>query len=228
MAVLRYSEAIMAVSDTPILISDFDGTIARRDFYDMVRQELMPPGTPDFWGMFLDGKLTHFQALYEIFIRIRQTESELMELVERMDVDPGFGPAVRRLQAAGWQVVVASAGCTWYIERLLAEAGVSVTLYANPGEFIEGQGLIMRLPEDSPYLKPSTGINKAALMADMLAQHSVVAFAGDGQPDLPPALMVPLSRRFARAWLADELTARGEGFRSFDQWSEIADLLLGH
>jgi 2,3-diketo-5-methylthio-1-phosphopentane phosphatase len=216
-----------SVSDTPVLISDFDGTIARRDFYDMVRMELMPPGTPDFWGMFLDGKLTHFQALYEIFIRIRQSEAAVLQLVARMEVDPGFGPAVRRLQAAGWQVVVASAGCAWYIERLLAQAGVSVMLHANPGEFIEGQGLRMRLPEDSPYCKPSTGINKAALMADTLARHRVVAFAGDGQPDLPPALLVPPERRFARAWLADELTVRGEAFHPLDHWSHIADTLLG-
>jgi 2-hydroxy-3-keto-5-methylthiopentenyl-1-phosphate phosphatase len=210
----------------PLLISDFDGTIARRDFYDMVRMELMPPGTPDFWGMFLDGKLTHFQALYEIFIRIRQSEAEVLALVARMDVDPAFGPTVRRLQAAGWGVVVASAGCAWYIERLLAEAGVTVPVYANPGTFEEGNGLHMRLPEDSPYFKPSTGIDKTALMADALRRHAVVAFAGDGQPDLPPALMVPPERRFARGWLADELRARGEGFHPFEVWSEIAEYLL--
>ncbi len=214
------------VSGAPFLVTDFDGTIARRDFYDMVRQELMPPGTPDFWGMFLAGELTHFQALYEIFIRIRQSEAEVLALVARMEVDPAFGPAVHRLQAAGWQVVVASAGCAWYIKRLLAEAGVSVTLHANPGTFVEGQGLIMRLPEDSPYFKPSTGINKAALMADMLARHPVVAFAGDGPPDLPPALMVPPERRFARAWLADALRDRGEGYHPFESWDEIAECLL--
>ncbi|HOF86514.1 MAG TPA: HAD-IB family phosphatase [Armatimonadota bacterium] len=210
----------------PLLVTDFDGTIARRDFYDLVRQELMPPGTPDFWGMFLAGRLTHFQALAEIFLRIRQSEAEVLALAARMEVDPAFGPAVRRLRAAGWQVVVASAGCAWYIERLLADAGVTVTLHANPGAFVEGRGLVMRLPEDSPYVTPSTGIDKAALMADLRMRHPVIAFAGDGPPDLPPALMVPPARRFARAWLADALRERGEGFHPFEPWEEIADRLL--
>lgn len=215
-----------STDDTPILISDFDGTIARRDFYDLVRRELMPPGTPDFWGMYLDGRLTHFQALYEIFIRIRQSEDEVMALVERMELNPSFGAAARRLQAAGWEVVVASAGCAWYIERLLAQAGVAVTLYANPGTFVPGQGLLMRLSADSPYGDPTTGVDKAALMRDAARHHAVTAFAGDGQPDLPPALLTPPARRFARGWLAEELTRRGEPFHAFEWWREIADILL--
>jgi HAD superfamily phosphoserine phosphatase-like hydrolase len=214
-------------TNAPLLITDFDGTIAREDFYDLVRTSpLLPPDTPDFWGMFLAGELTHFQALNEIFIRIRASDEALMALVWRMDVDPDLGAAVRRLQAAGWEIVVVSAGCCWYIERLLAEAGVSLPVYANPGTFSPKRGLEMRLPVESPYFKASTGINKVAIVQEAVETRGTVAFAGDGPPDLPPALLVPATRRFARGWLADTLRERGEAFHHFSRWSEIADVLV--
>jgi hypothetical protein len=39
------------------------------------------------------------------------------------------------------------------------------------------------------------------------------------------ALPVPPQWRFARGWLADAVSERGEGFHPFDQWSQIADHL---
>jgi 2-hydroxy-3-keto-5-methylthiopentenyl-1-phosphate phosphatase len=53
----------------------------------------------------------------------------------------------------------------------------------------------------------------------------LVAYAGDGPPDLEPSLMVPPELRFARGWLAEELRARHEPFRPFRRWSEIAETL---
>ena len=62
----------------------------------------------------------------------------------------------------------------------------------------------------------------------MLAGQSAyerVAFAGNGPPDLDAALSVPPELRFARDWLADELSRRKESFHRFSQWSQIADRL---
>jgi len=54
-----------------------------------------------------------------------------------------------------------------------------------------------------------------------------VAFAGDGRPDLEAALLVEPGLRFARGWLAKELGRRGEGFRPFERWAEVAGALIG-
>jgi 2-hydroxy-3-keto-5-methylthiopentenyl-1-phosphate phosphatase len=52
-----------------------------------------------------------------------------------------------------------------------------------------------------------------------------VAFAGDGRPDFKAALMAPPRLRFARGWLADALSERGERFHRFECSSQIADHL---
>ena len=85
----------------------------------------------------------------------------------------------------------------------------------------------MELPEGSPYLSKSTGIDKEAVVREMVAKHRIVAFAGDGRPDEPAAMLVPPERRFARGWLAETLRAKEIAFRPFDHWSQIADMLLG-
>jgi 2-hydroxy-3-keto-5-methylthiopentenyl-1-phosphate phosphatase len=85
----------------------------------------------------------------------------------------------------------------------------------------------MRLPTDSPYFSAATGIDKAAVARAALAGGGPVAFAGDGPPDLAPALLVPGRLRFARAHLADELKRLGEEFRPFGRWADVARALRG-
>jgi len=206
------------------LVTDFDGTMTRRDFYDLVRERWPVPPDDDPWDHYVSGRITHFEALAAIFARIRSPESALRELAVRMDLDPELPQAVRALQAAGWRVIVASAGCAWYIEQHLA--GLPLEVRANPGVYAETGGLRMTLPETSPYFSRQTGIDKVAITQAALDTGAEVAFAGDGRPDLAPALLVPPARRFARGWLADTLRERGETFQPFTRWSQIARALL--
>jgi len=218
----------MPPSDPPprILVSDFDGTMTRHDFYDLVRRQWPVPPDDDPWDQYVAGRCTHFEALAAIFGRIRTDEATLLALVERMELDPALPAAVHRLGAGGWQVVVASAGCDWYLQRLLRGAGLALEVHANPGEFSPAHGLQLHLPEHSRFFTRSTGIDKIAIVRDALGRAAEVAFAGDGRPDLAPALLVPAARRFARGWLAGELRARGEAFHPFASWTGIADQLL--
>jgi len=214
------------MTTTGILVSDFDGTMTERDFYGLVRARWWAKSQEDPWQDYLAGRLTHFEALNRFFARIDCGDDELARLITTMGLDPALGPAVARLQAAGWEVVIASAGCSWYIERHLATAGVRATVHANPGSLVPGHGLVMELPRNSPFFDPAIGIGKAAVVREALQRHPCVAFAGDGPPDHGPALLVPPGRRFARGFLAEKLAREGEAFQPYACWSAIADRLL--
>jgi len=209
-----------------ILVTDFDSTLTQRDFYDLVRERWPIPADNDPWTHYLDGRLTHFEALQAIFGRIRTTEHELLTLAAQMGLDPHLTESVQALKEAGWTVVIASAGCEWYIKHLLNRAGLDLPIHSNPGSFDPERGLQMRLPRESPFFDATTGVNKAQIVKDALARAEQVAFAGDGRPDLEPALLVKSPLRFARGWLADALQSRGESFHSFDHWSQIARKLI--
>ena len=207
-----------------ILVSDFDGTITRLDFYDLVCQEF-PEIADGYWHQYESGRITHFEALRSIFAGIRAPEEKLLGIIGRMEIEPDMKGVVSRLRLAGWNITVASAGCAWYIRRLLAEKGVDVEVHANSGEYFPDRGLVMRLPEPSPFFSQELGVNKVAVVRDALAKYEKVAFAGDGRPDLAPALLVPPERRFAKAWLAHKLTEINEGFVPFDRWRDVAEKL---
>lgn len=205
-----------------VLVSDFDGTMTRHDFYKLAIDSLLPPGTPDYWAGYRTGSVTHFEALRQYFAAIRAGRDEVLSVVERMELDPALPEAMAGLRGAGWEVVIASAGCDWYIRHLLAAAGVDVEVQANPGRFETGRGLLMELPVDSPYLSPTLGIDKARIVRRYLDEGRTVAFAGDGFPDAEPALLVPGKLRFARGDLADVLDRQGQDYRPFVTWSDIA------
>lgn len=211
----------------PIFVTDFDGTLCEQDFYSEVLATLMPVGTPNFYANYLRGESTHFECLASYFAAIPGTEAELLALVNRMRLPKELPTLLARLRAAGWEVVVASAGCRWYIDRLLANAGVSIPVHANDGRWVgNGRGLEMILPKHSPFFSPTVGIDKAAVVREAQSRNEIVAFAGDGHTDVPAALAVPPNLRFATADCAAELHRMGENFRPFRRWAEVVESLL--
>jgi 2,3-diketo-5-methylthio-1-phosphopentane phosphatase len=219
-------DATPTTASGPVLVSDFDGTMTRHDFYRLATEKLLPEGTPDHWANYRSGTITHFEALRRYFAAIRKSEDEVLAVVRQMDLDPGLRAAVETLRQAGWSVIVTSAGCEWYIRRLLADAGANVAVHSNPGRFEAGRGLIMEMPVGSPYLSESLGVDKTAVVRQYVAKGGKVAFAGDGFPDVEAARLVPGRFRFARGDLADVLQKEGLEFQRFRTWSEIAGALL--
>lgn len=210
----------------PILVTDFDGTLTNRDYFELILDRHQPPKGQAIWDGFKAGRLTHFEAISGVFGTLPGDLAGAEALVRELDPSPGLGAAVRRLQEAGWELQIASAGCGWYIERFLAWQGIAAEVHACPGDFVEGEGLVMRQATDSPFASGTHGIDKPAVVRAALARDSVVAVAGDSGTDHDGMLMVPAERRFARRWLAEDLRAEDEGFHSFEHWPEIVDVML--
>jgi len=209
-----------------IFVSDYDGTITDKDFYSLLAERYVPAGTTDYFAEYREGRMTHFEAMAAYFSFVPTEEQELEELFDASRADPDLGASAALLQRAGWELLVVSAGSSWYVDRGLRRAGVAATIYSNPGHLENGRGLVLeKLDTSSPFHSASVGIDKAAVVRHALHAVETVAFAGDGPPDLQAALLVRPELRFARGFLADALRQRGETFRPFSRWSEIASEL---
>ncbi|QOY86332.1 HAD-IB family phosphatase [Paludibaculum fermentans] len=211
-----------------VLITDFDGTISRLDFYELALPHCSKGSVPDFWQGYSTGRLTHFEAMAGIFGQIRCSEAELQALLPLMEVDPGLPAAVAQLHDSGWDVVIVSNGSNWYIDQLLSGLGLGhLEVHSNPGHYVEGSGLVLQPPVGSPFYSPEYGIDKSAVVRTALKHYDRVAFAGNGPPDEKPALLVDAELRFATGWLANNLKRSGVSFHPFRRWSEIARFLSG-
>lgn len=208
-----------------VLVTDFDGTMTDHDFYQLVLAELLPSDVPDHWSDYRAGRITHFEALSRYFAAISADEAAVLRLVDTMGLVPDLAVWIDRLDSSGWDVVVASAGCRWYIDRLLTGAGVKLETHTNDGDFVFGKGLVMRLPTQSPFFSRTHGIDKAAVVRHAILNHSRVAFAGDGFPDEEAARLVPAELRFARGDLARVLEKANLAFHRFDSWADVAQRL---
>jgi 2-hydroxy-3-keto-5-methylthiopentenyl-1-phosphate phosphatase len=206
-----------------IFVSDYDGTITHKDFYTLLAEHYVPEGTPDYFAQYREGRISHFEAMAAYFAFAPTEEQQLEDLLAASRPDPELGVAAEFLERAGWELWVVSAGSSWYVERVLRQAGVVARVYSNPGRLENERGLVLeKLDRSSPYHSPSEGVDKSAVVRHALELAETVAFAGDGPLDLRPALLVAASLRFARGFLADALRDRGEAFQPFSRWSEIA------
>ncbi len=209
-----------------VLVTDFDGTMTRHDFYQRARARWWDERDGDPWQDYLAGRVSHFDALNRFFARVQGDASSLDSFLDELELDPTLPAAVERLHEAGWHLIIVSAGCEWYIRRLLVKVRTPWELHANPGCLLPGGGLEMQRPVDSPFYCPRVGIDKAAVMRDALRRFEAVAFAGDGPPDVAPARLVKPELRWARGYLAETLKAEGEAFLPLSTWSDLADHLL--
>jgi 2,3-diketo-5-methylthio-1-phosphopentane phosphatase len=206
-----------------ILISDYDGTITDKDFYSLLAERYIPRDSPDYFAQYWEGRITHFEAMAAYFAFAPTEEQQLEELLAASEADPDLGASAALLRSAGWELWVVSAGSSWYVERVLRRAGVAATVYSNPGRLENGRGLVLeKLDPSSPFHSASVGVDKSAVVRHVINVAETVAFAGDGPPDLKPALIVRPDLRFARGFLAEALRERGETFWPFSRWSEIA------
>src|SRR5215472_3580122 len=206
-----------------IFVSDYDGTVTDKDFYSLLAERYLPADTPDYFARYREGRISHFDAMAAYFSFAPTEEQQLEELLAASRPDPDLAASAALLRRAGWKLWVVSAGSSWYVERVLRGAGVAATVYSNPGRLENGRGLMLeKLDPSSPYHSASVGVDKSAVVRHALHVAKMVAFAGDGPPDLQPALLVRPELRFARGLLADALRGCGEGFRPFSRWREMA------
>jgi len=74
--------------DRRVLVSDFDGTMTRRDFYELVQERLPSQATCDWWGEYQAGRLSHFEVLRQIFGKFEGVPPEAGRLYLRIMPGP--------------------------------------------------------------------------------------------------------------------------------------------
>ena len=193
---------------------DWDGTVTVRDTLGLVMERY---GDLALWretGRRMGRSLTHDEAIALSFATVRAPLGEVVEwLLREVVLRAGFGVLVEQHHP-----LVLSSGFHELIEPVLAREGVGVELGANHVD-ARPDGWRVRFREVP--LCPVCGerCKRGAL------PRTDVVYAGDGYSDRCAALAA--RRVFARAELAEHLSASGVPHEPFEDLHDVAAALAG-
>lgn len=209
-----------------VLISDFDGTIIKKDFFWYIIEKLMTEEDVQPWKDYLAGKITHFEALNRIFAKIHINEEELHKIILEIPVEECFTELVEFCNDNNIDIYIVSAGADYYINVILDFLGIknSVNLIANESIYSPKTGLHMtKLADDSVFYSENYGISKEAVMKFLKSKYELTVFAGDGTPDYNAALFADVV--FARGTLLELCKEHNIDFTVLDSYCRVFDYL---
>lgn len=203
------------------LVSDFDGTISDNDFFYYISERYLGKAALEPWREYMEGKKTHFEALREIFAGLRIDKKELDEFICKIKIDCDFFKTTAYCQQQNIPVYICSAGCDYYIEKLIGPqiAEYGIKLVANYGKYSQETGLQMTPPTpDSQFYDFYTGISKAKIVKYLQDEGYKVIYCGDGMPDVAAAQIADVVFARKMLWLqCQNLKIQATKLKDFEQ-----------
>ena len=203
-------------------ITDFDGTITDEDFFQYVKDAFLDEAGLVPWQRYMQGELSHFDALKQIYGSLRVSEHELLDLIKEVSLDEWVIPTFELLDKAQIPIYIASAGCDYYINLLMNNeiARYKIQLITNPSTYTQANGLVMdKPPQDNPFYDENVGISKAKIVKHLQQSDRRVIFAGDGPPDIEPSRYADVV--FAKKILLDKCIEEGISTKPFNSYKDI-------
>lgn len=169
------------------LVSDFDGTISDDDFFNYIARAYFDEKALSPWREYLSGNKKHFDALAEMFAKVRVSVSDLNKLIDSIKLDTKFIKLAEFCSIQNIPVYICSAGSDYYIRRCLKNAieRLNITIISNSGAYSPKTGLI--ISPNQQYYDEQVGVSKIKIVQKLQQQGYFVIYCGDGLPDIEAA-----------------------------------------
>jgi len=237
------SEAIAATAEElklrpgNLVMSDFDGTITKRDTGWVVFDALGLDEAWDWEYRWRDREISSIECLSGQWGLVNLPPEEMLELVDTLETDERFPEFVNRAREAGAEVVVASDGLSFYLDRLMQRMGFEicegdpdprnprdcVARYVNLAE-LSDEGVKITFPHSNEACL-QCGNCKTSHLARLQLKYDRVIYIGDGYSDRCPAMQADIV--FAKHHLADLMDEEGVEYEPFETFADVIEKTLG-
>ena len=213
-----------------VLISDFDGTISKKDFFYMVIDSLLKDKKDALapWQNYLDGKINHIDALTGIFSQIHLTQQELDNFISTIEIDSYFYDTAKYCMEEEIPFYICSAGTNYYIKKRIPDtlSKYNIILISNDATYSQQNGMKLVAPEqNSPYYNSNTGISKQAIVQKLKNEGFFTIYAGDGKPDFKSAQIADVV--FAKDMLLELCKKNNIKTKTFNDFRDILNYIRG-
>ena len=209
-----------------VLVSDFDGTISKKDFFAYATENILSYEDMYPWREYKKGKISHVNALNLIFNQIHLPKSEFDLFIDSIEVEEYFCPTVELCKNKNIDVFVVSAGADYYISRILKRLCVEekVSLITNPSTYSQIEGLkLFPVDKSHRYYDEDLGVSKKNFVLNLKQKGYTVIFAGDGLPDIDAAKVSDIV--FARDYLVQLCEKNRVSHKHFDSYYDIFNFI---
>lgn len=192
MATDRQRESCGFNSSTPVIFSDFDGTITQVDVTDLLLTQFAHPSWREIEQEWVCGSIGSRECLERQMALVEASAEELDALTDSVRVDPHFAKFHQSVRSRGLPLYVVSDGFDYVVRRVLKRTGLpepganGTDVFASRLE-IEGRKLRPSFPYSGPPCKHGCATCKQAVIRRLRARPALragkVIFIGDGLSD---------------------------------------------
>lgn len=208
------------------IFCDFDGTVSSRDVGYHVYHHFSGGRTDEFLPDWMAGRMSTRECLRRESEMVSVTPEQFYAFVDTFELTAGFPEFVQRCHAESIPLHLLSDGLDIYIERLLANYGITgLPVICNKGRLANN-----RIEIDFPYPDPrKTGggvckDDRIAAFRDGNKGPVKVVFVGDGLSDVKAIGQSDLL--FAKKDLKDYCERRNIPYYAFDTFSDVTTELV--
>lgn len=203
-------------------VSDFDGTISKKDFYWIIIEKYFPKGN-DLYKKWKQAELLDIDFLSQVFSSIHQEEEQIIADILSIPIDEHVPSFIDTVQKNGGDFYVLSAGTDYYIYHILNKYGIqNVKVFSNEG-FYKEKNVYMNIDENHRHYSKRYGIDKSKVILELKKEYEHVYFSGDSEPDSHPAEYADIT--FAKDALQSILKEKNIPFVAVETFQEIEHYL---
>jgi Haloacid Dehalogenase superfamily, subfamily IB, phosphoserine phosphatase-like/2,3-diketo-5-methylthio-1-phosphopentane phosphatase len=207
-----------------IFLSDFDGTLSGKDFYQIIIDEYYKEKGSELYKAWKRDEYKDIDFLGIIYKAINRNEEEILQDIHNIPFDEYAKSFIERIKQNGGDFAVLSAGTNYYIHRLFEKLNIKdIKIFSNEGFFKEN-GIHLRLDTESPFYSERYGIDKGKVLESLRKEYKAVYYAGDSAPDVIPAMNADIA--FAKGVLQQLLKEKNHSFVPVENFKQIESYLI--
>jgi 2,3-diketo-5-methylthio-1-phosphopentane phosphatase len=197
---------------------DFDGTISRRDSTDFILEALADPDWRRLQVEWEAGRISADVCMRGQVALIGGSDAELDELLDTIELDPGFAAFAEWAEMRRFPLGIVSDGVDYFIARILSRHGLQrLPVIANHLVGSAGRRRLEHPPKPVDCASGS-GVCKCQATAGASGASPLV-FVGDGRSDYCVAARADVL--FAKGALAVHIAGRGQSYHPFDTFRDV-------
>ncbi|MDD5449305.1 MAG: MtnX-like HAD-IB family phosphatase [Candidatus Omnitrophica bacterium] len=209
-----------------VIISDFDGTITKKDSLVQILDRFAGPAWRDIARLIRNGRLGTRIGLKREFALCRVTKKQFVEFIlENTALDPAFKDFLEFCKRNRIAFLVVSGGFTLNIETVFNKFGITgVPYYANRVTF-NGDRVRLRFPYKDKRCK-ACSLCKAPYIRKFKKRGYFTVYIGDSVTDRCPGKIADLV--FAKLGLAEYCAAKGINYIPYNTFGRVKKIISGY